>query len=62
MTKKKKKLAPTGSKTASESALIKTRGCTVNLSINLEAKTLTAVVEDRERGQIYDASADLEVR
>lgn len=59
---KKKKLAPTGLKTASESALIKTRACTVNLSINLEAKKLTAVVEDRESGQIFDASADLEER
>ena len=59
---KKKKLAPTGLKTASESALIKTRGYTVNLSINLEAKKLTAVVEDRESGLIYDAAADLEVR
>ncbi len=59
---KKKKLAPTGLKTASESALIKTRACTVNLSINLEAKKLTAVVEDLESGQIFDASSDLEER
>ena len=59
---KKKKLAPEMPEKASESALIKTRACTVNLSINLEAKKLTAVVEDRESGQIYDAAADLEVR
>ena len=59
---KKKKLAPEAPKNASESALIKTRACTVNLSINLEAKKLTAVVEDRERGLIYEAAADLEVR
>lgn len=59
---KKKKLAPTSLKTASESALIKTRACTVNLSINLESKKLTAVIEDRESGMIYDAAADLEER
>ena len=59
---KKKKLAPEMPENASESALIKTRACTVNLSINLEAKKLTAVVEDRESGKIFDASADLEVR
>lgn len=59
---KKKKLAPEMPENASESALIKTRACTVSLSINLEAKKLTAVVEDRESGQIFDASADLEVR
>ena len=59
---KKKKLAPEMPENASESALIKTRACTVNLSINLEAKKLTAVIEDRESGQIYDAAADLEVR
>lgn len=59
---KKKRIAPEAPENASESALIKTRACTVNLSINLEAKKLTAVVEDRESGMIYDAASDLEVR
>lgn len=59
---KKKKTAPETPVNALESAMIKTRGCTVNLSINIGAKKLTAVIEDRESGQIFDASADLEVR
>lgn len=59
---KKKKNAPEAPKTASESALIKTRSCTINLCINLDSKKLTAVIEDRDNGLIYDAAADLEVR
>lgn len=59
---KKKKLALTGLKIASESALIKMISCTVNLNINHEAKKLKAVIEDRESGIIYEAAADMEVR
>lgn len=59
---KKKKIAPEVAEKAAESALISTRSCTINLSINLDNKKLTAVIEDRESGQIFDAAADLEVR
>lgn len=59
---RKKKIAPEAPENASESALIKTRSCTINLCINLDARKLKASIEDRGSGHIYDASAELEER
>ena len=59
---KKKKSAPEGLKRPSESASIAMRSCTINLSINIDSRKLSAVIEDRSSGQIFDAEADLEVR
>lgn len=59
---KKKKNAPEVAENASESALIKTRSCTILVCINLENEKMHAIIEDHVNGKIYDAEAVLEVR